>query len=144
MMAGKRFYGDGTEQDDNSRRVRHLIDEVVAKAGAGNANDYIPILRRFTNFEKQVKKLAGRVDEFLQSLVGEKRANKEKGNTMMDHLLSLQEMQPDYYTDVTLKGIIIVSIDNYTGCDTTTTLAQNTICYVLVLRNPFLLCKNTN
>lgn len=108
-MAGKRFYGDGTEQDHNAQQVRHLIDEVVSKAGAGNANDYIPILRWITNFEKHVKKLGGRVDEFLQSLVDEKRANKEKGNTMMDHLLSLQEMQPDYYTDVTLKGIIIVS-----------------------------------
>nr|QWK52412.1 cytochrome P450 81D7 [Isatis tinctoria]WIL00234.1 cytochrome p450 81d7 [Isatis tinctoria] len=110
MMAGKRFYGDGTEQDDNARRVRLLIDEVVANAGAGNANDYIPILRWITNFEKRVKKLAGRVDEFLQSVVDEKRADKEKGDTMMDHLLSLQETQPDYYTDVTLKGIIIVMI----------------------------------
>lgn len=108
-MAGKRFYGDGTEQDDNAQRVRHLIDKVVAKAGAGNANDYIPILRWFTTFEKQVKKLAGQVDEFLQSLVDEKRDDKEKGNTMMDHLLSLQDVQPDYYTDVTLKGIMIVS-----------------------------------
>lgn len=111
MMAGKRFYGNGTEQDDNARGVRQLIDEVVSKAGAGNAADYIPILRWITNFEKRVKKLAGQVDEFLQSLVDEKRADKKKGNTMMDNLLSLQEIQPDYYTDVTLKGIILVSVE---------------------------------
>ncbi|XP_024014080.1 cytochrome P450 81D11 [Eutrema salsugineum] len=110
MMAGKRFYGDGTEQDDNALRVRQLIDEVVSYAGAGNATDYIPILRWITSFEKRVKNLAGRVDEFLQSLVDEKRADKEKGDTMMDHLLSLQEIQPNYYTDITLKGIIVVMI----------------------------------
>ncbi|CAH2061398.1 unnamed protein product [Thlaspi arvense] len=110
MVAGKRFYGDGTEDDDNARRVRLLIDEVVFNAGAGNANDYIPILRWITNFEKRIKNLADRIDEFLQSLVDEKRADKEKGDTMMDRLLSLQETQPDYYTDVTLKGIMIVMI----------------------------------
>ncbi|CAN8283981.1 unnamed protein product [Cochlearia groenlandica] len=110
MMAGKRFYGDGTEQDNDSRRVRKLIDEVVALAGAGNAIDYIPILRWITSFETKVKNLSNRVDEFLQSLVDEKREDKVKGDTMMDHLLALQETQPDYYTDVTLKGIIIVMI----------------------------------
>ncbi|CAA7032570.1 unnamed protein product [Microthlaspi erraticum] len=110
MMAGKRFYGAGTEKDNDARRVRQLIDEVVSYAGAGNAVDYIPILRWVTNFEKRVKNLAGRVDEFLQSLLDEKRGDKEKGDTMMDHLLSLQETQPDYYTDITLKGIIVVMI----------------------------------
>ncbi|KAG7571862.1 Cytochrome P450 superfamily [Arabidopsis suecica] len=110
MIAGKRYYGEGTEQDDVARRVSQLIDEIVYRAGAGNAADYLPILRWITDFEKGVKELASRVDEFLQSLVDEKRVGKEKGNTMMDHLLFLQETQPDYYTDVTLKGIIIVMI----------------------------------
>jgi len=110
MVAGKRFYGEGTEQDEVAQQVRHLMDEIVTSAGAGNAADYLPIMRWFTNFEKRVKNLAIRIDKFLQSLVDEKRADKEKGTTMIDHLLSLQESQPDYYTDVTLKGIIIVSI----------------------------------
>ncbi|KAL1224436.1 Cytochrome P450 81D11 [Cardamine amara subsp. amara] len=110
MIAGKRFYGEGMEQAEDVRRVRKLVDEIVSKAGAGNAIDYLPFLRWITDFEKQMKNLAGKVDEFLQSLVDEKRADQEKGNTMIDHLLSLQETQPDYYTDVTLKGIIIVMI----------------------------------
>nr|QWK52221.1 cytochrome P450 81D11-1 [Isatis tinctoria] len=116
MLAGKRFYGDGTEDDDEARHVRQLIAEVVTTSGAGNAADYFPILCWITDYEKNVKKLAGRVDEFLQSLVDEKRAEKEKGNTMIDHLLSLQETQPDYYTDVIIKGIIVVMI--LAGTDT--------------------------
>ncbi|ESQ37619.1 hypothetical protein EUTSA_v10002364mg, partial [Eutrema salsugineum] len=105
-----RLSKNSQHQDDNALRVRQLIDEVVSYAGAGNATDYIPILRWITSFEKRVKNLAGRVDELLQSLVDEKRADKEKGDTMMDHLLSLQEIQPNYYTDITLKGIIVVMI----------------------------------
>ncbi|EFH54930.1 CYP81D7 [Arabidopsis lyrata subsp. lyrata] len=116
MVAGKRFYGEGTEQDEVAQQVRQLIDEIMSSAGAGNAADYIPILRWITNFEKHIKKLASRLDKFLQSLVDEKRAEKEKGTTMIDHLLSLQETQPDYYTDVTLKGIILVMI--FAGSET--------------------------
>ncbi|CAN6979489.1 unnamed protein product [Brassica rapa subsp. trilocularis] len=109
MIAGKRFYGDGAEQDDDSKRVRQLVDEAVSSAGVGHASDYLPLLRWVTGYEKRVKKLAVRVDEFLQGLVDEKRSQKEKGNTMIDHLLSLQETQPDNYTDVTVKGLIVVT-----------------------------------
>ena len=76
MVAGKRFYGEGTEQDEVARRVTQLIDEIVYRAGVGNAADYIPILRWITDFEKGVKELASRVDEFLQSLVDERRVDK--------------------------------------------------------------------
>ncbi|KAG7571865.1 Cytochrome P450 [Arabidopsis suecica] len=110
MVAGKRFYGEGTEQDEVAQQVRHLMDEIVSSAGAGNSADYLPIMRWITDFEKRIKKLAIRIDKFLQSLVDEKRADKEKGTTMIDHLLSLQATQPDYYTDVILKGLIVVMI----------------------------------
>lgn len=79
MLAGKRYYGDGTEDDDESKHVRDLIAEVVTTGGAGNAADYFPILCWLTDYEKRVKKLGARVDEFLQSIVDEKRAEKVKG-----------------------------------------------------------------
>ncbi|CAN7116332.1 unnamed protein product [Brassica rapa subsp. narinosa] len=110
MIAGKRFYGDEAEQGDEAKRVRQLLDEAVSSAGVGHASDYVPFLRWFTSYEKGVKKLAVRVDEFLQGLLDDKRAQKEKGNTMIDHLLSLQETEPDYYTDVTVKGLVVVMI----------------------------------
>ncbi|CAN6911125.1 unnamed protein product [Brassica oleracea var. botrytis] len=116
MLSGKRFYGDGTEDDDEARYVRQLIADAVYSADAGNAADYFPILCWITDYEKRVKKLAGRVDKFLQSLVDEKRAEKEKGNTVIDRLLALQETQPDYYTDDIIKGIIVVMI--LAGTDT--------------------------
>ncbi|CAA7035870.1 unnamed protein product [Microthlaspi erraticum] len=116
MVAGKRYYGDGSEEDPESKRVRQLIADVVASAGAGNAVDYLPVLRLVSDYETRVKKLASRLDEFLQGLVDEKREAQEKGNTMIDHLLSLQESQPDYFTDRIIKGNMVALI--LAGTDT--------------------------
>lgn len=109
MVAGKRYYGDGTEDNEDAKLVRELISEVVAGAGAGNLADYLPIINWVTKFEKRTKFLGNRLDSFLQQLVDEKRAEKEKSQTLIDHLLSFQETAPDYYTDVIIKGIILVS-----------------------------------
>lgn len=109
MVAGKRYYGSGTEDNDEAKLVRELISEVMTGASSGNLADYLPIVNWVTNFENQTKILGNRLDRFLQKLVDEKRAEKEKGQTLINHLLSFQETEPDYYTDVLIKGIILVS-----------------------------------
>lgn len=38
-----------------------------------------------------------------------KNMRKRKGNTMIDCLLSLQETQHDYYTDIVIKGFVVVT-----------------------------------
>ncbi|KAG2238497.1 hypothetical protein Bca52824_092289 [Brassica carinata] len=109
MVAGKRYYG---EENDDAKSVRQLVAEVVTSAGAGNPADYLSVVRWFTTYEKRIKNLGNRFDAFLQRIVDEKRADKEKGQTMIDGLLSLQETQPEYYTDDIIKGLILVSINN--------------------------------
>jgi cytochrome P450 len=109
MVAGKRYYGTGTEDNDEAKLVRELIAEIMAGAGSGNLADYLPSINWVTNFENQTKILGNRLDRVLQKLVDEKRAEKEKGQTLIDHLLSFQETEPEYYTDVIIKGIILVS-----------------------------------
>ncbi|EOA16584.1 hypothetical protein CARUB_v10004749mg [Capsella rubella] len=116
MVAGKRYYDDGTEDNDEAKRVRQLVSGLTGGASAGNPADYISIVRWVTNFEKTIKHLGKRFDAFLQGLVDEKRAEKERGHTMIDHLLSLQETQPEYYNDVTIKGMILSMIS--AGTDT--------------------------
>ncbi|KAF4352429.1 hypothetical protein G4B88_018861 [Cannabis sativa] len=46
------------------------------------------------------------MDEFLQGLISEHRnkGTTSSSSTMIDHLLSLQESQPEYYTDQIIKG----------------------------------------
>ncbi|KAF5929989.1 hypothetical protein HYC85_030862 [Camellia sinensis] len=90
MIAGKRYYGG-----DDCRGV------VEQQGGEG-----VP-----GNHEAGIRKM----DAFLQGLIDEHRRDKSK-NTMIDHLLSLQESQPEYYTDEIIKGLIAVMI--LAGTDT--------------------------
>ena len=66
----------------------------------------------YGGLEKKLKSLSKRTDEFLQALIDEKRHKEEEGNTMIDHMLSLQKSQPEYYTDQIIKGLILVSALN--------------------------------
>ncbi|CAI9770261.1 unnamed protein product [Fraxinus pennsylvanica] len=59
------------------------------------------------------------MDAFLQGLIEEHRHNKN-GNTMIDHLLSLQESQPEYYTDTIIKGIMTVMLNAGTNTSAVT------------------------
>lgn len=86
------------------------MSEVVADDNGRNPADDLSFLRWFTDSEARIKNVARPFDALLQKLIDEKHAEKETSQTMIDHLLSLQKTQPDCYTDVIIKGIILVSI----------------------------------
>ncbi|KAJ4890997.1 Uncharacterized protein Rs2_30745 [Raphanus sativus] len=120
MMAGKRYYGG--EDNAEAKEVRELISETFELAGFTYVGDFLPILKLFDfdGYVKRVKKLGSRLDKFMQELVDEHRRNRgqtEFKNTMITHLLTLQETQPEYYTDEIIKGLVMVMID--AGTDTT-------------------------
>ncbi|KAK7816674.1 peroxidase 72 [Quercus suber] len=52
--------------------------------------EFVPILRwmDYGGFEKKLKSLSKRTDEFLQALIDEQRHKEEEGSTMIDHMLS--------------------------------------------------------
>ncbi|KAL4607284.1 hypothetical protein ACB092_09G162100 [Castanea dentata] len=102
MVVGKRYY-------------RY---ELTRFGGASNPTEFVPILRwmDYGGLEKKLKSPSKRTDEFLQALINEKRLKEEKGNTMIDHMLSLQKSQPEYYTDQIIKGLILVLL--LVGTDT--------------------------
>lgn len=114
MVAGKRYYGDEVSDEEEARRFRELMKEVVASGGASNPGDFLPILNWIGSdgFESRIKRLGKRTDDFMQGLVDEHRNRKEGRNTMIDHLLTLQQSQPEYYTDQIIKGFILVSAPN--------------------------------
>ncbi|KAM3690688.1 hypothetical protein ACB098_09G142300 [Castanea mollissima] len=118
MMAGKRYYGEDMKDEEEARKFRGLMKELAGSAGASNPQEFVPLLRWIDHggLEKRLMKLAKKTDAFLQGLVDEKRSKEEKGNTMIDHLLSLQESQPEYYTDQIIKGLILVLLG--AGTDT--------------------------
>ncbi|KAB1222361.1 Cytochrome P450 81D1 [Morella rubra] len=111
MVAGKRYYGYGeyVKDEEEARQFREIIKEAFANAGMSNPGECVPLLRWIDpgGLEKRLMGLGKKIDAFLEGLIDEKRNSQEKGNTMIDHLLSLQTSQPDYYTDQIIKGLIL-------------------------------------
>ncbi|CAL5367029.1 unnamed protein product [Camellia sinensis] len=113
MIAGKRYYGD----DEEAKEFRRIVRQAVQYSGASYPGDFLPVLRwiDYQSFEKNLGILYKKMDALLQGLIDEHRRDKSK-NTMIDHLLSLQESQPEYYTDEIIKGLITIMI--FAGTDT--------------------------
>ncbi|KAI8534996.1 hypothetical protein RHMOL_Rhmol10G0140700 [Rhododendron molle] len=111
MIAGKRYYGDDLEDSAEAAEFRELVSKAFEYAGSWNATDYVPVLGwiDYKGFEKNLAKFHKRLDVIFQALIDERRWDESK-NTTIDHLLSLQESQPDYYTDTIIKGLISVMI----------------------------------
>ncbi|MCD9638722.1 hypothetical protein HAX54_022860 [Datura stramonium] len=116
MVAGKRYYSEETDNEETNH-FRELIDEITSFAGTSNPIDFMPAIFRcfFRSMEKDLARLGQKIDAFLQGLIDEHRHDKSR-NTMIDHLLSLQESEQEYYTDQIIKGIILVMLN--AGTDT--------------------------
>ncbi|CAG7902196.1 unnamed protein product [Brassica rapa] len=117
---GKRYYGE--DNAEAKEEVRELISETFELAGFTYAGDFLPILKLFdyNGYVTRVKTLGSKLDKFLQELVDEHRGNRGKTefkNTVITHLLTLQDSQPEYYTDEIIKGLVMVMI--VAGTDTT-------------------------
>ncbi|PRQ48097.1 putative oxidoreductase [Rosa chinensis] len=117
MVAGKRFYGDDVSDKDESKQFRDIMREAFTYGGVTNPSDFLPALKWFgsgAGFEKKVMDLSKRMNAFLQGLIDEQQLSKttsgqSEASTMIHHLLSLQESEPEYYTDQIIKGHILVS-----------------------------------
>lgn len=121
MVAGKRYFGIGEDcEEDEAEEFRVLIYEAFKLAGSTNPADLFPVLRWFDfyGYEKHVSDVSKKMDSFLQHLIDQHRSTSKstRTNTMIDHLISLQESQPEYYTDQIIKGIIMVMLT--AGTDT--------------------------
>ncbi|CAN4079730.1 unnamed protein product [Withania somnifera] len=111
IVAGKRYYGEEVDSDE-ANHFRKLIEDIISYGGASNPANYMPaIFQLFSrSMEKNLARLGNKMDVLLQSLIDEHRRDKSR-NTMIDHLLSLQQSEPDYYTDQIIKGIILVMLN---------------------------------
>ncbi|XP_024178402.1 cytochrome P450 81E8 [Rosa chinensis] len=110
MVAGKRYYGDDIDDSDKEEatKFREIMTEVFTYGIASNPADFFLVLKWVgsNGYEKKMTELGKKSDAFLQGLIDEHKGVKR--NTMIDHLISLQESQPEYYTDQIIKGLIMV------------------------------------
>lgn len=122
MVAGKRYFGVD-EDDEEAKEFRELIKEVFTYGGVSNMADFFPVLRwfDFKGVEKNLARMSAKFDVSMQRLVDEQRRNKD-GNTMINHLLLLQESEPEHYTDEMIKCIILVML--LAGTDTSSVTVE--------------------
>ncbi|GMH01447.1 hypothetical protein Nepgr_003286 [Nepenthes gracilis] len=116
MVAGNRYCGEDFVE---GRDFREIVHEVFKFAGAFYPADFVPLLRLidYQGYEKRIKKLAMKTDAFFQGLIMDARRTDEREGTIVDHLLSQQESEPEFYSDQTIKGLIMVML--MAGIDTT-------------------------
>ncbi|TXG46559.1 hypothetical protein EZV62_027941 [Acer yangbiense] len=113
MVTGKSYYG-GKDGGEEGKEFRELMEEMFEYAGALNPADFLPILKWFDyqGLVKRAVSIGKKMDSFLQGLIDEQRNTaaiaEESRNTIISHLLVLQQSQPDYYTDEIIKGLVTV------------------------------------
>ncbi|KAJ9560144.1 hypothetical protein OSB04_005304 [Centaurea solstitialis] len=118
MVAGKRFFGAEVEDVQEARDFKEMMREVFDNSAASNPGDFIPFLRwiDFQGLEKKLQKLQAKFDIFSETLIEEHRSERHgsssesEAKTYIDVLLSLQESEPEDYTDNLIKGNILVSM----------------------------------
>ncbi|WJX52794.1 hypothetical protein P8452_38864 [Trifolium repens] len=96
--------GDAKEM----KKFKDMINEMMPLLGANNMGDFVPLIRFFDfgGLVKRMKDVAKKGNLFLQGIIDEIRSERNGGNNMLQHLLTLQKSQPEYYSDVIIKGII--------------------------------------
>lgn len=124
MVAGKRYYGKDVV-DKEAIEFRDIMREFVEIHGTMNLNDLFPVLQwvDFQGVERRMKRLMKKMDTFLQYLVDEHKKMRNEASlvssggrkmTLIDVMISLQETQPELYTDVNIKAVVLVNILTYT------------------------------
>ncbi|XP_047312767.1 cytochrome P450 81Q32-like [Impatiens glandulifera] len=118
MTSGIKRLNQGDFLDfEEAKESINIVDEFFKLSGVSNLGDFLPILRLFDyqNYEKNLSALQKKMDAFLQRLIDQCRLSNDD-NSMIDHLLVLQEKQPDYYTNDIIKGLLLIMI--LAGTDT--------------------------
>lgn len=127
MVAAKRYCGEDAEDNVKAREFRLAMEEFFRFSTGANAGDFISILQwfEFSVYEKKLVKLGRKMDFLFQQLIDEHRADGDR-NAMINHLLTLQESNPDYYTDEIIKGQIMVIKPILVLCSVSTYKISNT------------------
>ncbi|KAL0314949.1 UNVERIFIED_CONTAM: cytochrome [Sesamum angustifolium] len=140
MISGKRYYDDDQSGNlEERRRFKEIVTETFQLSGAANAGDFLPVLRWIgvDKLEKRLKVLKEKRDSFMQDLIDEHRkmmrgCEGQRIQTLIDVLLSLQDTDPECYTDEIIRGMMQVML----SAGTDTSVATMEWAMSLLLNNP--------
>ncbi|XP_011029060.1 PREDICTED: cytochrome P450 81D11-like [Populus euphratica] len=143
MIAGKRYYGENVSDMEEAKKFRAIHAETFLIGGKTIIGDYIPWIKS-KKMEKRMIECHIKRDSFMQYLIEEQRRKilesdccGEKKKNLIQVLLSLQETEPEYYTDDIIKGIVLVLL--LAGTDTSSTTMEWALS--LLLNHPEVLEK---
>ncbi|RVW67716.1 Cytochrome P450 81D11 [Vitis vinifera] len=158
MIAGRGIMaGAWRSGGEETVKFREIMADTIRLGDMSNIGDYLPMLRWLgvKGKEEGLRELQRKRDRFMQSLIEEHRTRiakdkessssccngddgeKKKKKTMIEVMLSLQEKEPDYYTDLIIRGLMLALLG--AGTDTTATTIEWTLS--LLLNNPHALKK---
>ncbi|KAJ1266030.1 hypothetical protein BS78_08G119800 [Paspalum vaginatum] len=112
------------------RRFQEVVEETFEATGAPSVGDFYPALRwvdRLRGVHAALARLQARRDALLDGLIDDHRrkrdagARDEESTCAIDELLSLQKIEPEYYTDRAIKGIVMEVIGAGTDSSALTT-----------------------
>lgn len=132
MIAGKRYYDQNmaAAEMEEAAKFQEMIEDTLRLGDTTNIADYLPMLRWLgvKGKEKELKELQGKRDRFMQGLIEDHRTRMakekesspsfcngddgekmQKKKTMIEVMLSLQDKEPDYYTDEIIRGLMLVT-----------------------------------
>ncbi|CAN6329620.1 unnamed protein product [Urochloa humidicola] len=113
---------------DDLRRIQEIIEESFKWISVPGVGDFFPALRlvdRLRGVDAALIRLQARRDAFVAGLVDDRRRSRvddggrdtAETKSVIDELLSLQEIDPKFYTDTVIKGIAMSLLS--AGTDTT-------------------------
>ncbi|XP_062212477.1 cytochrome P450 81Q32-like [Phragmites australis] len=133
-----------TDMSPEAREFKQIVDEVVPFLGSANLWDYLPVLRWFDVLGVRNKILAvvSRRDAFLRRLIDAERRRLDDGSesekkSMIAMLLTLQQSEPEVYTDT----MVMALCGNLFGAGTETTSTTTEWAMSLLLNHPEALRK---
>ncbi|MCD7465894.1 hypothetical protein HAX54_002102 [Datura stramonium] len=127
---GKRWV---SEEEMGTEKGEQIIEEIrgffFVTLSVMNVCDFMPVLKWFgyKGIEKRMVSAQKKRNAFLNSLLSEFRQKKltpisVKKDTLVETLLSLQESEPEFYTDDLIKGVLPVLF--VAGTETTSMTIQ--------------------
>ncbi|XP_050219914.1 cytochrome P450 81Q32-like [Mercurialis annua] len=126
MITGKRYYGERNltgKDETEAKEVRDLVTELFEYGGASYLGDFLPFLQwiDYGGFLKRIERIGKQTDKLLQGLIDDHRDDDEgssgRRNTMISHLLSLQQSETQSFSDENIKSLILDII--FAGTETT-------------------------
>ncbi|CAA0824229.1 cytochrome P450- family 81- subfamily F-polypeptide 4 [Striga hermonthica] len=121
MITGKRYYGKDVENSKEAKLFEEIARDTSRMAFETNLVDFLPFMKWF-GFNDVVSKMITiqeKRDRFMQKVIDDNRKTSLENDrspdvgrkkTVVEVLLDLQTSEPEYYTDETIKSLLLVRI----------------------------------